>query len=253
MVSEIEADAAPAAVRQGPLYRVVRSILRPLVRVVYRPTIDGAEHVPKRGPVILASNHLSFVDSIVIPLASPRPVQFLAKSHYFTGTGLKGWVSRTFFRAIGAVAVERGAGAAAQEALDAGRHILESGNAFALYPEGTRSLDGRLYRGRTGVAWLALTTGAKVVPVGLVGTEEIQPVGAKLPRVRPVTVRFGEPLDLRRHGPATSGRARRAATDELMAAIQALSGQELAGRYNETPPHGTFAKLADRVAPRERV
>lgn len=253
MVSEIEADAVPAAVQQGPLYRIVRGILRPLVRVVYRPTITGAEHVPRRGPVIIASNHLSFVDSIVIPLASPRPVQFLAKSHYFTGAGLKGWVSRTFFGAIGAVGVERGAGAAAQEALDAGRRILDSGNAFALYPEGTRSLDGRLYRGRTGVAWLALTTGAKVVPVGLIGTEEIQPVGAKLPRVRPVTVRFGEPLDLSRHGAATSGRARRAATDEIMAAIHALSGQELAGRYNETPPQGAFAKLADRVAPRERV
>ena len=182
-----------------------------------------------------------------------RPVQFLAKSHYFTGKGLKGWVSRTFFTAIGAVSVERGAGAQAQAALDQGRRILESGSAFALYPEGTRSLDGRLYRGRTGVAWLALTTGAVVVPVGLIGTQEIQPVGAKLPRVRPVSVRFGEPIDLRHHGNATSGRARRAATDEVMAAIHALSGQELAGAYNEAPPQGTLAKIADRVVPRERV
>ena len=122
--------------------------------------------------------------------------------------------------------VERGAGSQAQEALDAGKRILDDGSAFALYPEGTRSLDGRLYRGRTGVAWLALTTGATVVPVGLVGTEQIQPVGAKFPRIRPVTVRFGEPLDLSHHGGATSGRARRAATDEIMTAIQALSGQE---------------------------
>ena len=254
-MTEIEAEAVPAApaVRQGPLYHIVRGVLRPLVRTVYRPTITGAEHVPMRGPVIFASNHLSFVDSIVIPLASPRPVQFLAKSHYFTGTGAKGAISRTFFGAIGAVSVERGAGVQAQAALDQGRRILDAGNAFALYPEGTRSLDGRLYRGRTGVAWLALTTGAIVVPVGLIGTEEIQPVGSKLPRVRPVTVRFGEPLDLSRHGTATSGRARRAATDEVMAAIHALSGQELAGRYNETPPHGTFAKIADRVVPRERI
>ncbi|WP_442879089.1 lysophospholipid acyltransferase family protein [Agromyces sp. CCNWLW203] len=252
-MTEIEGDAVPAPVRQGPLYRIVRGFLRPLVRLVYRPKITGAEHVPMRGPVILASNHLSFVDSIVIPLASPRPVQFLAKSSYFTGTGFSGWVSRTFFGAIGAVAVERGAGSQAQEALDAGRRILDAGNAFAIYPEGTRSLDGRLYRGRTGVAWLALTTGAKVVPVGLIGTEEIQPVGAKLPRVRPVTVRFGEPLDLARHGQATSGRARRAATDEIMAAIHALSEQELAGAYNETPPQGALAKLADRVVPRERI
>jgi 1-acyl-sn-glycerol-3-phosphate acyltransferase len=253
-VSEIEADAVPTpAERPGPVYTIVRGILRPLVRLVYRPKITGSELVPKRGPVIFASNHLSFVDSIVIPLAAPRPVQFLAKSHYFTGKGLKGWVSRTFFTAIGAVSVERGAGAQAQAALDQGRRILESGSAFALYPEGTRSLDGRLYRGRTGVAWLALTTGAVVVPVGLIGTQEIQPVGAKLPRVRPVSVRFGEPLDLRHHGNATSGRARRAATDEVMAAIHALSGQELAGAYNEAPPQGTLAKIADRVAPRERV
>nr|WP_245989379.1 lysophospholipid acyltransferase family protein [Agromyces tardus] len=250
----MEADAVPApAERPGPVYTIVRGILRPLVRLVYRPKITGSEHVPKRGPVIFASNHLSFVDSIVIPLAAPRPVQFLAKSHYFTGKGLKGWVSRTFFTAIGAVSVERGAGAQAQAALDQGRRILESGSAFALYPEGTRSLDGRLYRGRTGVAWLALTTGAVVVPVGLIGTQEIQPVGAKLPRVRPVSVRFGEPIDLRHHGNATSGRARRAATDEVMAAIHALSGQELAGAYNEAPPQGTLAKIADRVVPRERV
>ncbi|MDF2573818.1 MAG: 1-acyl-sn-glycerol-3-phosphate acyltransferase [Agromyces sp.] len=254
MVSEIEADAVPApVVRQGPLYRIVRGILRPLVRTLYRPTITGTEHVPKRGPVIFASNHLSFVDSIVIPLASPRPVQFLAKSHYFTGTGLSGWVSRTFFSAIGAVSVERGAGAQAQAALDQGRRILDTGAAFALYPEGTRSLDGRLYRGRTGVAWLALETGATVVPVGLIGTQEIQPVGAKLPRIRPVTVRFGAPLELGRHGAASSGRARRAATDEVMAAIHELTGQELAGHYNETPPSGTLAKIVDRVVPRERV
>jgi 1-acyl-sn-glycerol-3-phosphate acyltransferase len=253
MVSEIEAATVPAPVRQGPLYRIVRGILRPLVRVVYRPRIEGADLVPRRGPVIFASNHLSFVDSIVIPLAAPRPVQFLAKSHYFTGRGLSGWVSRTFFGAIGAVGVERGAGAQAQAALDQGRRILESGAAFAIYPEGTRSLDGRLYRGRTGVAWLALETGAIVVPVGLIGTQEIQPVGAKLPRVRPVTVRFGAPLDLARLGAATSGRARRAATDEIMAAIHGLTGQELAERYNETPPQGAIAKLADRVVPRERV
>jgi len=253
-VSEIEGDAVPApAERPGPIYTIVRGILRPLVRLVYRPRITGSDRVPRRGPVIFASNHLSFVDSIVIPLAAPRPVQFLAKSHYFTGKGPKGWVSRTFFTAIGAVSVERGAGVQAQAALDQGRRILESGSAFALYPEGTRSLDGRLYRGRTGVAWLALTTGATVVPVGLVGTQEIQPVGARLPRVRPVSVRFGEPLDLRHHGNATSGRARRAATDEVMAAIHALSSQELAGSYNEAPPHGAFAKIADRVAPRERV
>ncbi|MGI9823280.1 lysophospholipid acyltransferase family protein [Agromyces sp. Marseille-Q5079] len=244
---------ATGSVRQGPAYRIIRGILRPVALAVYRPKITGTEHIPAHGPVILASNHLSFIDSVVIPLASPRPVQFLAKDDYFTGTGFRGWVSRTFFTAIGAVGVKRGAGADAQAALDAGRGILEAGNAFAIYPEGTRSIDGRLYRGRTGVAWLALQTGAAVVPVGLIGTQEIQPVGAKLPRVRPVTVRFGAPIDVSGHGAATSGRARRAATDEIMAAIHALTEQELAGTYNETPPQGALAKLADRVVPRERL
>ncbi|WP_372487682.1 lysophospholipid acyltransferase family protein [Agromyces atrinae] len=241
------------APKQGPLYRVIRSVLRPLTLLTFRPTITGTAHVPMSGPVIFASNHLSFIDSVAIPIASPRPVQFLAKSHYFTGTGFRGWVSRTFFSSIGAVSVERGTGAQAQAALDQGRRILESGNAFALYPEGTRSVDGRLYRGRTGVAWLALTTGALVVPVGLVGTEEIQPVGAKRPRIRPVSVHFGEPLDLSHHGPASSGRARRHATDELMAAIAELSGQEVADRYNETPPSNPVARAVDRVLPRERL
>ncbi|WP_394555128.1 lysophospholipid acyltransferase family protein [Agromyces sp. MMS24-JH15] len=250
----MEATAVPAPPKKpGLLYGGVRFILRPLSLLLYRPRIEGANNVPRHGAVILASNHLSFVDSIVIPLTTRRPVQFLAKSHYFTGKGLKGWVSRTFFRSIGAVSVDRGVGSQAQEALDQGRRILEAGQAFALYPEGTRSLDGRLYRGRTGIAWLALTTGATVVPVGLIGTQEIQPVGAKRPRIRPVTVRFGEPIDLSGHGPATSGKARRTATDEVMAAIHALTGQELAGTYNEAPPQNPIARIADRVMPHERI
>ncbi|MFO7690275.1 MAG: lysophospholipid acyltransferase family protein [Cryobacterium sp.] len=225
--------------------------MAPIARVVFRPKIIGTKNIPATGRVILASNHLSFIDSIVIPLVATRRVQFLAKSTYFTGTGLKGWVSRTFFTAIGAIGVERGAGQAAQAALDEGRSVLEAEGAFAIYPEGTRSLDGRLYKGRTGVAWLALTTGAVVVPVGLIGTEEIQPVGASVPRIRKVTVTFGEPLDLSHHGPATSGKARRQATDEVMAGIHALSLQDLAGCYNESPPAGLLG-LADRVFPRER-
>lgn len=239
--------------RPGFVYFLGYGIMAPIARLVFRPTIVGRENIPREGRVILASNHLSFIDSIVIPLTTPRRVQFLAKSTYFTGSGFKGFVSRTFFTSIGAVGVERGAGQAAQDALDAGRKILEADSAFAIYPEGTRSLDGRLYKGRTGVAWLALTTGAVVVPVGLVGTQEIQPVGAKLPRIRKISVTFGQPIDLSRHGSPDSGKARRGATDEVMAAIHALSGQELAGKYNESPPSGTLQKLADRVFPRERV
>jgi len=241
------------AKRPGFVYFLGYFIMAPIARIVFRPIITGRENIPATGPVILASNHLSFIDSIVIPLIATRRVQFLAKASYFTGTGFTGWVSRTFFTAIGAVGVERGAGQAAQVALDAGRGILEAESAFAIYPEGTRSLDGRLYKGRTGVAWLALTTGAVVVPVGLIGTQEIQPVGKKFPRIRKVTVAFGEPLDLSAHGPAESGKARRLATDEVMAAIHGLSGQELARTYNESPPAGTLHRLADKVFPRERV
>jgi 1-acyl-sn-glycerol-3-phosphate acyltransferase len=218
---------------------VARSVLAPLARMVYRPVVEGRENVPKRGAVIIASNHLSFIDSVVLPLVAPRPVVFLAKAEYFTGTGVKGWFTRGFFQAINAVPVERGTHRAAQASLDAALTALTEGNAFGIYPEGKRSLDGRLYRGRPGVAWLALTSGAPVVPVALAGTDQVQPVGTRLPRIRRVTVRFGEPLDFTDRAAAVQDKripaavARRAVTEEIMAAIHALSGQELAGVFNE--------------------
>lgn len=229
--------------KPGPVYFVGRWILTLFAKTVYRPKVLGRENVPRTGRVILASNHQSFIDSILIPLTAPRRVQFLAKSHYFEGHGFRGWVSRVFFTAIGAVPVQRGVGQAAQEALEQSRRIIETGAAFAIYPEGTRSLDGRLYRGRTGIGWLALTTNTVVVPVGLVGTNEMQPVGVRIPRVRPVTVTFGTPLDLSHYGSPDSGKARRQATDEIMAAIQALTGQEEAGVYNESPPATTIERV----------
>ena len=236
----------------GFIYNFGRSLIRSLARVIYRPRIEGTEHVPVDGPVIFASNHLSFIDSIAIPVAAPRPVHFLAKSTYFEGTGLKGSIVREFFSSIGAIPVRRGAGQAALDALDQQKQLLEAGHAVALYPEGTRSLDGRLYKGRTGVAFLALESGAPVVPVGLIGTDEAMPKGAKFPRLnKRITVRFGAPIDVSHHGPATSGRARRLATDEIMAAIHGLSGQELAGVYNEAPAQGTVEKLK-RALPHER-
>ena len=238
--------------KPGALYFVGRWVLQLLAKTIYRPKIYGRENVPRTGQVILASNHLSFIDSILIPLTAPRRVQFLAKSHYFEGHGFKGWVSRVFFTSIGAVPVQRGVGQAAQEALEQSRKIIETGAAFAIYPEGTRSLDGRLYRGRTGIGWLALTTNTVVVPVGLVGTNEMQPVGSHIPRIRPVTVRFGTPLDLSHYGSAQSGKARRQATDEIMAAIQALTGQEEAGVYNESPPASTIERVK-RVLRPERL
>ncbi len=237
----------------GLTYFVGRMILTPLARLVYRPRIEGKANVPRTGPVIFASNHLSFIDSIVIPCTAPRPVHFLAKSSYFDGTGFKGWVSREFFTAIGAIPVKRGAGQAAMDALDQQRQLLAAGKAVALYPEGTRSLDGRLYKGRTGVAFLALQTGAPVVPVGLIGTDEVMPVGAKMPSRTPrATVKFGEPLDLSHHGPAESGKARRLATDDIMAAIHALSGQELANAYNEVPAATPIERIK-QVLPHERL
>ena len=236
----------------GFAYRLGRGLITPLARLVYRPKIEGREKVPQSGAVIFASNHLSFIDSIAIPVAAPRPVHFLAKSSYFEGTGFKGWMSKTFFQSIGAIPVRRGAGQAALDALDLQRQLLDEGLAVALYPEGTRSTDGRLYKGRTGVAFLALQTGAPVVPVGLVGTNKVMPVGAKMPTLSErITVRFGDPLDLSPHGPATSGRARRLATDEIMAAIHALSGQELAGAYNEAPAQGAIEKIKQAL-PHER-
>jgi 1-acyl-sn-glycerol-3-phosphate acyltransferase len=245
-------EVEPQAHSMGATYYLGRFIITPLARVLYRPHIEGRSLVPKSGPVIFASNHLSFLDSIAIPVAAPRPVHFLAKSSYFDGHGVRGWASREFFTAIGAVPVQRGAGQAALDALDQQRVLLEQGSAVALYPEGTRSLDGRLYKGRTGVAFLALQTGAPVVPVGLVGTDKVMPVGAKFPSFRQrVTVKFGEPLNLTHHGPATSGKARRLATDDIMAAIHALSGQELANAYNEVPAQTPIERIK-QVLPHER-
>ncbi|MBM7751910.1 1-acyl-sn-glycerol-3-phosphate acyltransferase [Microbacterium laevaniformans] len=245
-------DGAHDVTGIGPTYVIGRWVVAPLARLLYRPRIEGRKNFPRKGAVILASNHLSFIDSFVIPMAAPRPVRFLAKSSYFDGPGLKGWFSRQFFYAVGAFPVQRGAGQAALDALEQQRRMLEAGWSTALYPEGTRSLDGRLYKGRTGVAFLALQTGAPVIPVGLVATNEIMPVGAKFPRLRPrVTVRFGEPLDLSHHGSADSGRARRQATDEIMAAIHALSGQELANAYNEAPASNPVERLK-QVLPHER-
>jgi 1-acyl-sn-glycerol-3-phosphate acyltransferase len=225
---------------------LARAFLAPVARLLFRPRILGKVNVPKRGAVLIASNHLSFIDSVVITLVAPRSVSFLAKSEYFTGTGLKGWVSRSFFTGIGAIAVTRGAGQAAQDALNSGLAVLEAGGAFAIYPEGTRSRDGRLYRGRTGVAWLALTSGAAVIPVALTGTQDLQPVGTSGLRFAKVTVEFGAPVDVARHGSAESGKARRNATDDIMEAIQRMSGQEFANEYNE-PPAATVTERVRRV------
>ena len=218
------------------MYRVLHAVVPPLLRAVWRPTVTGGENVPRTGGVILASNHLSFADSIVIPSVSPRPVHFLAKSDYFTGTGVKGAAQRAWFEGLGMLPVDRDDPQAAIGSLEVALEVLNKGEAFGIYPEGTRSRDGRLYRGRTGVAHLALTAGVPVVPVGLRGTAELQPVGSSLPRLAKVIVEFGQPIQVAgRFDGVPLGKARRTLTDEVMEAIAALSGQDVAGVYNERP------------------
>jgi 1-acyl-sn-glycerol-3-phosphate acyltransferase len=219
------------------LYGVAHSVIMPVARLLWRPDIHGVDLIPRTGPVILASNHLSFVDSVVIPCVVPRKVAFLAKSDYFTGTGFKGTATRLWFEGIGMLPVDRDDTKAALDSLDTALEVLGRGEAFGIYPEGTRSRDGRLYRGRTGVAHLALTAGCPVVPVGLEGTPDIQPIGSSRLRLAKVSIRFGEPLHFAgRYDGVPPGRARREVTDEIMRAIQALTGQEEAGVYNERPP-----------------
>lgn len=219
------------------LYRVLHAVVPPVAKTVWRPRVSGLEHVPATGGVLLASNHLSFVDSVVIPVVVPRKVVFLAKSDYFTGTGVRGALSRAWFEGLGMLPVDRDDPRAALGSLDTALEVLGRGEAFGLYPEGTRSRDGRLYRGRTGVAHLALTAGVPVVPVGLVGTERLQPVGARLPRLVTVDVRFGPPIGVAgRFEGVPLGRARRELTDEVMDAIAGLTGQERAPGYNERAP-----------------
>lgn len=218
------------------MYSVLHAVVPPLAKVIWRPTVTGLQNVPRTGAVILASNHLSFADSLVIPIVAPRKVHFLAKSDYFRGGGVKGTLQKAWFEGMGMLPVDRDDPKAALGSLDTALEVLGRGEAFGLYPEGTRSRDGRLYRGRTGVAHLALTAGVPIVPVGLTGTEKLQPVGARLPRVVPVSVRFGAPIEVvGRYDGVPLGKARREVTDQVMTAIQALTGQEEAGVYNERP------------------
>jgi 1-acyl-sn-glycerol-3-phosphate acyltransferase len=222
-------------------YTLARWIVGAVFRIVWRPTIIGLEHLPAEGPVILASNHLSFVDSIVIPLAVPRRVRFLAKAEYFEGTGPRGRAVALFFRLIDAVPVRRENRRDSMASLETALQVLRDGSAFGIYPEGTRSRDGRLYRGRTGVGWLALASGAPVVPVAVTGTDRVQPVGSRSLRVHPVRVRFGPALDptpwVRQVAAAGgAGRARREITDLVMDRIAAMSPQERVDEYNERVP-----------------
>lgn len=216
------------------LYSIAQRTVGPLLRLGWRPTVEGLELLPEDGGAILASNHLSVADEYFLGAAVSRHIAFWAKSEYFTGTGLAGWFTRSLVTGLGAIKVERGNGRAALSAFDGAIPVLRSGGLVAIYVEGTRSPDGRLYRGRTGVARLALRAEVPVIPVGVIGTNRVQPIGAPFPRLRQgeVTVRFGKPMDV--IGRPADHRGLRAITDEVTSEIQKLSGQEYVGRY--APP-----------------
>lgn len=224
--------AAAPVPRPGAVYFIGRVILRPLFWLLYRPRVVGRENVPASGPVLLASNHLASLDTVIIPTSATRPVQFLIKSAYFTGPGALGRAKRWFFTSIGGVPVQRATGRDARAALDAGSSILRAGSVFAVFPEGSRSRDGKLHDGHGGAAWMARDTGAAVVPVGLIGTGTVAPFSHLLPGRPRLEVRFGEPLDLTDLEGMPDGKARREITERMMAAIAALSGQERSGSVN---------------------
>ncbi len=205
----------------------------PLLHALWRPWAEGLENVPDDRPAILASSHLSFSDSFFFPVMVPRKVTFLAKSEYFTTPGLKGWISKRFFAGVGQVPIDRGDKDASRAALNTGLRVLREGKLLGIYPEGTRSPDGRLYRGKVGVAKLALESGALVIPCAMVNTDKIQPQGRVLPRLRPRPgVRIGKPLDFSRYeGMAGDRLVERSITDEIMYALMQLSGQEYVDQY----------------------
>lgn len=215
------------------LYWVLKYILLgPLLRVLYRPKVTGLEHVPADGPVIMAINHNSFMDSIFLPLVVKRPMTFLAKDEYFTTPGFKGFWMKTFFKGVGQVPIDRSGGNASEAALRTGVRVLSGGNILGIYPEGTRSPDGKLYRGHTGVARMALAAGAPVIPVALHGTREVQPPNKTLPRIRKITIDIGQPLDFSRYDGMDNDRfVLRSMTDEIMYEIMQLSGQEYSDMY----------------------
>ncbi|MGH3444078.1 MAG: lysophospholipid acyltransferase family protein [Nocardioidaceae bacterium] len=205
----------------------------PALRVVFRPRTEGADHVPETGPAILASNHLSYMDWLFLPLTLPRRVTFVAKAEYFTSPGIKGWFQKRFFSGAGQVPIDRGGATAAEGALRSAEKILGAGGLFGIYPEGTRSHDGRLYRGRTGVARLALETRTPVIPVAVVGTNQIAPPGKRFGSFSRPVVRFGAPLDFSRYEGLENDRfILRSITDEIIYAIMRLSGQEYVDVYS---------------------
>ncbi|MCX6496722.1 MAG: lysophospholipid acyltransferase family protein [Rhodoluna sp.] len=217
-------------------YFLLKNIfLGPILKVLFRPWVRGSEKIPSDGAAILASNHLSFSDSIFLPLMLRRPVVFLAKSEYFTGKGLKGTLTRWFFIGTGQLPIDRSGGKASEAALNTGLRVLSQGQLLGIYPEGTRSPDGRLFRGRTGIARMVLEAKVPVFPVAMIDTEKVQPIGRRLPRIRRIGVVVGEPLDFSRFAGMEGDRlVLRAVTDEISYELMKLSGQEYIDVYATT-------------------
>jgi 1-acyl-sn-glycerol-3-phosphate acyltransferase len=207
-------------------------MIGPILKAVFRPWIVGRRNVPATGPAILASNHLSFSDSVFLPLMLDRPMSFLAKSDYFTGRGLKGWATRVFLKATGQIPIDRSGGKASEASLNTGLQVLGRGDLLGIYPEGTRSPDGKLYRGRTGIARMALEAKVPVIPVVMVDTDEIMPIGRTMPRIGRVGMIIGEPLDFSRFAGFEGDRfVLRSVVDEIMVALQRLGAQEYEDVY----------------------
>ena len=220
-------------------------LLGPLLRVLTRPAIEGLEHVPTRGGAILAGNHLAVIDSFLVPLIIPRRVTFMAKREYFTQPGLVGWLKKTFFSSHGQVPVDRSGGSAARNAIDTAVRILREGRLFGIYPEGTRSPDGRLHKGKTGVARIALETGVPVVPVAVIGTDRVNPIGSRMWRPHKVHIRVGRPLDFSRYAGMAGDRfIERSMTDEIMYTLMELSGQTYVDVYAASVKERAAAEAA---------
>ena len=230
-------------------YRMLKVILGPILKVLYRPWIKGAENIPETGAAILASNHLAVIDSFFLPLMIDREVVFVGKADYFTGKGLKGAFVKWFMTQVGTIPIDRSGGKKSQAALQKGLARLQSGELFGIYPEGTRSPDGRLYRGKTGVARLSLRSCAPVIPVAMIGTNIAQPIGTRIPRLHRIGVVIGDPLDFSRYQGMEDDRyVLRAITDEIMYSLMSLSGQEYVDLYAADVKKALASKKDDEDA-----
>lgn len=232
------------------LYWVLKLVIMgPIVRFLFRPWVEGAQHVPAHGPAVLASNHLSFSDSIFLPLMLPRRITFPAKMEYFTSPGMQGRLKAAFFRGTGQIPIDRTGGQASQAAMRAGLEVLRRGELFGIYPEGTRSPDGRLYRGKTGMARLALEAGVPIIPVAMIDTDKAQPTGQKIPNIMRVGIRFAPPIDLSGYAGRENDRdAWREITDQVMTELARLSGRQYVNEYAATRKQQIAARAEQFVA-----